>query len=131
MAQWQGWRAAWVDPDEVACVALVERGDGRKPRATGPTRAELLKDGEANGYPNELWTLQRVAEVIERMTGVAYHPARVWHLLRESLGWSWQRPARRDRTRRCSHPTLGLTIVHSASGRAGGNAPAWWRVCHL
>jgi len=36
-----------------------------------------------------------VAEVIERVSGVSYHSARVWHILREGLGWSWQRPARR------------------------------------
>jgi len=36
-----------------------------------------------------------VAEVIGRLTGVVYHPARVWSILRHELGWSWQRPARR------------------------------------
>jgi transposase len=55
----------------------------------------LIKGAEANGYPNDVWTLQRVAEVIERVTGVAYHPAHVWYLLRHGLQWSWQRPARR------------------------------------
>ena len=48
----------------------------------------------AHGYATELWTLARVAEVIERITGVRYHPGHVWRLLRE-LGWSVQRPARR------------------------------------
>jgi transposase len=57
--------------------------------------SELLKGAEANGYPNDVWTLQRVAEVIERVTGVAYHPAHVWFILRHELRWSWQRPARR------------------------------------
>jgi hypothetical protein len=28
-------------------------------------------------------------------TGVRYHPAHVWSLLRQDLKWSWQRPARR------------------------------------
>jgi len=40
---------------------------------------DLAKGAEANGYANDVWTLQRVAEVIERVTGVRYHPARVWH----------------------------------------------------
>jgi Winged helix-turn helix len=48
----------------------------------------------AHGYATQLWTLARVAEVIERITGVRYHPGHVWRLLRE-LGWSVQRPARR------------------------------------
>ena len=42
----------------------------------------------------DVWTLPRVAEVIERITGVAYHPGYVWYILRDQLGWSWQRPAR-------------------------------------
>ncbi len=46
-----------------------------------------------------MWTLQRVAEVIERVTGVHYHPAHVWYILRDGLGWSWQRPARRAKER--------------------------------
>src|SRR6266478_232108 len=47
------------------------------------------------GYTTDLWTLPRVAEVIERMTGVAYHPGHVWYVLRDQLDWTWQRPARR------------------------------------
>ncbi|HKA02869.1 MAG TPA: winged helix-turn-helix domain-containing protein [Acidimicrobiales bacterium] len=41
-----------------------------------------------------MWTLARVAAVIEAETGVAYHPGHVWKLLRR-MGWSRQRPARR------------------------------------
>jgi transposase len=91
------WRAAWRRSGRDGLRGADRTG--RPPKVSHEQlvqlEAELLKGGEANGYPNELWTLQRVAEVIERMTGVAYHPARVWHLLREGLGWSWQRPARR------------------------------------
>jgi transposase len=43
----------------------------------------------------DLWTLPRVAEVIERVTGVCYHPGHAWNLLRDQLGWTWQQPARR------------------------------------
>src|SRR3954447_4669010 len=56
---------------------------------------DLARGAEANGYPNDLWILKRVAEAIERLTGVTYHPARVWYILRYGLKWSWQRPARR------------------------------------
>jgi transposase len=55
----------------------------------------LAKGAEANGYVTDLWTLPRVAEVIERVTGVSYHPGHVWYILRDQLGWTWQRPARR------------------------------------
>ena len=51
----------------------------------------LLKGAVANGYPNELWTLDRIAEVIGREFGVYYHPNHVWRLLRQHC-WSCQVP---------------------------------------
>ena len=55
----------------------------------------LLDGATANGFTGELWTLERIAVVIERLTGVQHHPAHVWALLRHRLGWSVQRPKRR------------------------------------
>jgi transposase len=55
----------------------------------------LLEGATANGFTGELWTLQRVALVIWRLTGVRHHPAHVWALLRHRLGWTVQRPKRR------------------------------------
>jgi transposase len=55
---------------------------------------ELAKGAGAHGYPTELWTLQRVGEVIKSLTGVSYHPGHVWKLLHQ-MNWSRQRPARR------------------------------------
>jgi transposase len=48
----------------------------------------------AAGFDNDLWTLARVAEVIERVTGVAHHSGHVWRILKQ-VRWSLQRPARR------------------------------------
>ena len=59
---------------------------------------ELLRGACAHGFPTDLWTLPRVALVIERTVGVRYHPGHVWRLLRR-MGWSLQRPARRARER--------------------------------
>jgi transposase len=42
-----------------------------------------------------LWTLARVAEVIERVTGVRYSRTQTWAILRQRMGWNVQRPARR------------------------------------
>jgi transposase len=42
-----------------------------------------------------VWTLPRVAEVIQHVTGVSYHPGHVWYVLRDQLDWTCQRPARR------------------------------------
>lgn len=72
---------------------------GRLPRLSGAQlRAvdrALRKGPRAHGFPTDLWTLARVADVIEAETGVAYHPGHVWKILRDQLGWSRQRPARR------------------------------------
>jgi hypothetical protein len=40
-----------------------------------------------------LWTLPRVAGVIERLTGVHYHPGHVWKIL-GMMDWTLQRPAK-------------------------------------
>jgi transposase len=55
----------------------------------------LLKGAAANGFTGALWTVERVARVIRRLTGVRHHPAHVWALLRHRLGWTVQRPVRR------------------------------------
>ncbi len=60
---------------------------------------ELLKKGpQAHGYGSDLWTLRRVAEVIEKHFGVRYHPAHVLKILR-ALKWSCQKPERRAKER--------------------------------
>ncbi len=91
------WRAAWRRSGRDGLRAAGRAG--RLPKLNrdqlAQVEVELAKGAEANGYLNDLWTLKRVAEVIERVTGVSYHPARVWYILRKGLNWSWQRPARR------------------------------------
>ena len=57
--------------------------------------AALEKGPRANGFPTELWNLARVAEVIEKVTGLSYSQSQAWRILRDRLGWSHQRPARR------------------------------------
>ena len=72
---------------------------GRRPKLSRAQLAKvekaLSKGAEANGYTTDLWTLLRAAEVIKRVTGVSYHPGYVWYILRNQLGWTWQRPSRR------------------------------------
>lgn len=71
---------------------------GRPPRLSKSQKTNLgkvlLKGPLAAGYRTDLWTLQRVAEVIDERFGVQYHPSHVWKLLRD-LGWSCQIPERR------------------------------------
>jgi transposase len=59
----------------------------------------LLKGAKAAGFDNDLWTLDRIAVVIERLTGVRLPAGSVWRLLHQRLGWSVQRPERRARER--------------------------------
>ena len=80
--------------------ALHSRGpSGPAPRLSDQQLAEveqaLLKGATANGFTGELWTLDRIGLVIERLTGVRHHPAWVWALLHHRLGWTVQRPKRR------------------------------------
>ena len=58
----------------------------------------LLAGSQAAGFATDLWTLERVAQVIEREFGVKYHPGHVWYILRD-MGWSCQKPERRARER--------------------------------
>ena len=75
---------------------------GRKP---GLTRADkrrlvsLLRRGAlAAGYPNDLWTCRRVADLIGGAFGLWYHRDHVWKIL-HALGWSPQKPEARARER--------------------------------
>ena len=91
------WHARWK---EGGTEALRSRGpSGPAPRLSDAqlvTVEQALLDGAgANGFVGELWTLDRIAVVIERLSGVQHHPAHVWALLRHRLGWSVQRPRRR------------------------------------
>ncbi len=51
----------------------------------------LLQGPQAHGYPTQLWTLPRIADLIEKLTGVRSHPGHVWWLLRH-LGFTCQKP---------------------------------------
>src|SRR5919202_894074 len=95
------WRTVWRQGGRDALRAAGRAG--RLPKLSREqlvqVEAALAKGPEADGYATDLWTLARVAEVIERVSGVSYHPHHVWRILREQLGWSWQRPARRAKER--------------------------------
>jgi transposase len=58
----------------------------------------LLRGALAHGYPTDLWTLARVSQVIESVTGVKYHPHYASVILTR-LAWTRQKPARRARER--------------------------------
>jgi transposase len=90
------WHADWQRGGTHALKAAGRAG--RMPRLSEAQLARvaraLLRGPRAHGFATDLWTLDRVAEVIETQTGVRYHRGHVWKLLRDKLGWSRQRPAR-------------------------------------
>jgi transposase len=60
---------------------------------------EVLAQGApAHGFRGEVWTCERVADVIRKEFGIVYHPAHVSRLVR-ALGLSLQKPARRANQR--------------------------------
>lgn len=75
---------------------------GRPPALTAVDLQRVvraLKAGpEAQGYATGLWTLPRVAKLLETECGVRFGKTRVWQLLR-ALGWSCQRPTGQARER--------------------------------
>jgi transposase len=75
---------------------------GRKPRLDAKQLAKVdaaLRLGpKGHGFRTNLWTLPRIAKVIEQLTGVTYHPGHVWRILHR-LDWSLQRPAKRAKER--------------------------------
>ena len=75
---------------------------GRKPRLTARDQQRLLKilsqGARESGFPTDLWTCKRIAQVIEEKFGVTYHPDYVGTLLHK-LNWSPQQPEQRARER--------------------------------
>jgi len=91
------WYALWQEGGRQALAGAGRAG--RLPRLSDEQLGqvvEALKAGpKANGFPTDLWTLKRVADVVESVTGVRYSTSQTWDILRQRLGWSRQRPARR------------------------------------
>jgi transposase len=94
VSRWHAsWRAGGLD-------GLRSAGPtGSAPRLSGPQLAAIdqaLREGaRAHGFDTDHWTLARITTVIQRLTGVGYHPGHVWKLLRHRLHYRLQRPARR------------------------------------
>jgi len=101
---WPGSVSRWKQAYKRAGREGLEakRHPGSKPKLKREDRqrlAQLLLQGPlAHGYKTDLWTLRRVAEVVQKQFEVSYHPGHVWRLLR-SMNWSCQKPERRARER--------------------------------
>lgn len=71
---------------------------GRPPKLSKSQKQKLIRilvrGPLSEGYSTNLWTLKRIARVIEKHFGVRYHQGHVWWLM-IGLDWSWQKPERR------------------------------------
>jgi transposase len=90
------WHAGW-QADGTA--ALRTRGPtGRQPKVADDQleaiEQALLEGALAHGLATDVWTLDRIAVVIQGLTGVALSNPSTWRLLRGRLGWTVQRPER-------------------------------------
>lgn len=90
------WRGVWTSGGSQALRSKGPSGPAPRLSDQDLERVEqaLLQGARAHGFTGDLWTLARIATVIERLTGVGLHPGYVWVVLRERLGWSVQRPRR-------------------------------------
>ncbi|CAL9338092.1 IS630 family transposase ISCARN39 [Streptomyces sp. enrichment culture] len=91
------WRRVW---EKGGTDALRRRpATGRPPKLDDAqaerVRTALEQGARAHGFEADLWTLERVGLVVERVAGVKLSKASVWRLLTGRLGWSLQRPERR------------------------------------
>lgn len=121
---YRAWRAGGVQ-------ALRARGPIGRHRRLLPTQLDqvehaLLEGAGAHGFASNLWTLERVAEVIWRLTGVRHHPVQVWRILTGRLGWSLQCPRRRaaERDQAAVDRWLAEEWPRIKRGRAAGT-PGW------
>jgi transposase len=90
------WQESWRTG---GTPALASKGPAGPKSRLGPKQTQelvdaLLEGPAAHGYKTQLWTLPRVAGLIQDLTGVRYHPGHVWRVL-GALGFSCQRPERR------------------------------------
>lgn len=93
------WHTIWLKEGE---AGLQMKKPGLPPRLNDEQwkliHQALLEGPKAHGYETELWTLERIANLIEKITGVHYHFCYVWVLL-DKAGWSCQKPQRQSNQR--------------------------------
>jgi transposase len=126
----QGWQqkdiaVAWGVSEGAVCQWLKrgrEQGvealtahlpTGVTPRLTAEQKAQipelLAKGAEVYRFRGDVWTARRVAEVIDRIFGVHYHPDHVGRLLREGAGVDNSPSSGRPNAALACHSKISLT----------------------
>jgi transposase len=90
---WQAWRKRG------SSGLIAKPAPGRPRKLTARERAKLLdillEGARGAGFSTEVWTLKRIALVIQRRFRVRYHPSHLWKVMR-GCGCSCQVPERRS-----------------------------------
>ena len=94
------WYGAWRASGRAGLKAAGRAGRQPRlaPRQLAAIETALRRGPVAAGFTTNLWTLPRVAVVIERVTGIRFHPGHVWRILGR-LDWTLQRPAKQAKER--------------------------------
>jgi transposase len=91
------WKIAYEE-EGMEGLEAKPSGGGREPELPEEKLSELeellLEGAEAHGFEGELWTLPRVARLLEEVFDVDVTPRTAGNYL-DKLGWSNQRPQRR------------------------------------
>lgn len=90
------WKAGYQKKGEKGIIAKPVSGRPPKLKQRDVKKLEtaLLKGSKAAGFPTDLWTCPRVAQLIHALFGVSYHVDHIGRLL-HALGWSPQKLERR------------------------------------
>jgi transposase len=91
------WRRLARLPDGLAARPASGRRPGLNDKQLIALEGLLLEGAVAHGWPNHLWTAQRVAIVIRRRFGIDYHPEHVRKILKRRLNWTSQKPQKHAR----------------------------------
>ena len=104
IARWLGvaresvrrWKRSWEAGGVEALRRRPAPGPAPKVDDAGAerVRAALLEGAQAQGFDAQLWTVERVRQVVARECGVELSTSSVWRLLTVRLGFSSQRPQR-------------------------------------
>jgi hypothetical protein len=107
---------------------------GRPAAAQDPDSAlegieQALWEGAlAHGFPTEVWTLERIAVLIQGLTGVQLSNPSVWRLLRGPLGWTVQRP--QGQTKERDEQAIQHRVAHEWPRiKKRARAKSAWLVC--
>jgi transposase len=102
-ATWQAVWTWWGAYRRAGPRGLARRKHpGPRPKLPRPKLAQLprllAQGASAHGFPTDVWTTQRVADLIWQRFHVRYDRDHVCRLL-HGFGWSWQKPTGRARER--------------------------------